>query len=93
MSEEHLKAFIAQVQADKALQARLKTAEGIDAVILIAKEAGYSINVEDLSRPSLSNQQLSDKELENVAGGWVTMDYDTCNCTGLFSCLIKICAE
>ena len=93
MSEEQLKAFIAKVKEDKALQAKLNTAEGFDEIILIAKEAGYSINEEDLSSARSNLKELSERELENVAGGWVTMDYKTCDCTGLFSCLIKVCAK
>ena len=64
MSEEQLKAFIAQVQADTSLQEQLK-AEGAD-VLAIAKAAGFSISTEDLNT---HRQNLSDDELEGVAGG------------------------
>ena len=64
MSEEQLKAFIAKVQADTSLQEQLK-AEGAD-VVAIAKAAGFSISTEDLNT---HRQNLSDDELENVAGG------------------------
>ena len=64
MSEEQLKAFIAKVQADTLLQEQLK-AEGAD-VIAIAKAAGFSITTEDLNT---HRQNLSDDELEGVAGG------------------------
>jgi len=64
MSEEQLKAFIAKVQADASLQEQLK-AEGADPVA-IAKSAGLSITTEDLNSDS---RELSDKELESVAGG------------------------
>ena len=46
MQEEHLKAFIAKVQAGATLQKQLK-AEGAD-VVSIAKAAGFSITTEDL---------------------------------------------
>ena len=64
MSEEQLKAFIAKVQADTSLQEQLK-AEGTD-VVAIAKAAGFSITTEDLNT---HRQNLSDAELEVVAGG------------------------
>ncbi len=64
MSEEQLKAFIAKVQADKSLQEQLN-AEGAEPVA-IAKAAGFSITTEDLNT---YRQNLSDAELESVAGG------------------------
>jgi len=64
MSEEQLKAFIAKVQADSSLQEQLKE-EGAD-VVAIAKAAGFRITTEDLKA---DRQNLSDTELENVAGG------------------------
>ena len=66
MSEEQLKAFIAKVQADPSLLEQLK-AEGADPVA-IAKAAGFSITTEDLNS---HRQNLSDEELEGVAGGTV----------------------
>jgi len=67
MSEEQLKAFIAKVQADTSLQEQLK-AEGADPVA-IAKAAGFVITTEDLRRLPQHRQNLSDDELEGVAGG------------------------
>ena len=64
MSEKQLKAFIASVQADTSLQEQLK-AEGADP-IAIGKAAGFSITTEDLKT---ARQNLSDDELEGVAGG------------------------
>ena len=63
MSEEQLKSFIAKIQEDKALQEKLQAADGVDAVVAIALEAGYSIDAQDL---------------ESVSGGWPTADYRTC---------------
>ena len=64
MSEEQLKAFLEKVKADTSLQEKLKAADA-DAVAAIAKEAGFSISADDLKAQS----ELSDKELEGVAGG------------------------
>ena len=68
MSEEQLKAFIAKVQADASLQEQLRT-EGAD-VVAIAKAAGFSITTEDLNS---HRQNLTDDELEGVAGGGSNM--------------------
>ena len=64
MSEEQLKAFLEKVKADTSLQEQLKAAA--DAVVSIAKEAGFSISVDDLKK---AQSELSDEELEGVAGG------------------------
>ena len=64
MSEEQLKVFLEKVKADTSLQEKLKAAANPDAVVAIAKEAGFSISADDLTNP-----KLSDEELEGVAGG------------------------
>jgi len=65
VSEDQLTAFLEAVKADAALQGQLKSAKHDD-VIAIAKTAGFVISAEDLER---SQVELSDEELENVAGG------------------------
>ena len=69
MSEEQLRAFLAKVQADTSLQEQLKAAADSDAVLAIAKEAGFSISSDDLSK---AQSEISEEELENVAGGKCT---------------------
>ena len=66
MSEEQLKAFQEKVKGDTSLQEKLKAAADADAVAAIAKEAGFSISADDLTK---AQYELSDKELEGVAGG------------------------
>ena len=66
MSEEQLKAFLEKVKADTSLQEKLNEAADADAVVEIAKEAGFSITAEDMQS---STVELSDEELEGVAGG------------------------
>ena len=67
MSEEQLKAFLEKVKADTSLQEKLKAAADANAVSAIAKEAGFSISVDDLKN---AQSDLSDEELEGVAGGY-----------------------
>ena len=67
MSEEQLKAFLEKVKADTSLQEKLKAAADSDAVLAIAKDAGFSISVDDLKNAQPT--ELSDEELEGVAGG------------------------
>jgi len=64
MSEEQLKAFIAKVKTDSALQEQLK-ADNRD-IVSIAKAAGFTITEEDLN---IDRQSLSDTELEGASGG------------------------
>ena len=66
LSEEQLKAFLEAVQADAGLQEKLKTAKDVDAVVEIAKAAGFAISAEELKK---SQAEISEEELEGVAGG------------------------
>ena len=66
MSEEQLKGFLEAVAADATLQEKLKAAADAEAVVAIAKTAGFAIFVEELKR---AQAELSEQELEGVAGG------------------------
>ena len=68
MSEEQLKAFQEAVQADADLQEKLKAAGDADAVVAIAKAAGFVISAEAVIALN-QVEELSDDELESVAGG------------------------
>jgi len=67
MSEDQLKAFMEAVNSDPSLQEKLKSAGDVKDVVGIAKGAGFAISVEDLQN---SQSELSDAELESVAGGF-----------------------
>ena len=77
MSEEQLKAFIEKVKADTSLQEMLKAAANADAVLAIAKEAGFMISDDDLKK---AQSEISDEELEGAAGGCFTD-----SCQGMWS--------
>ena len=71
MSLEQLKAFLAKVKGDSNLQEKLKAADN-NAILDIAKEAGFNISADDLQKAQ--STKLSDEELEGVAGGTCTME-------------------
>jgi predicted ribosomally synthesized peptide with nif11-like leader len=62
MSKEQLKAFLETAKNDAALQNKLKAAKSAEEVVAIAKQHGHEFTADKLG-------QLSDEELENVAGG------------------------
>ncbi|WP_114994496.1 Nif11-like leader peptide family natural product precursor [Synechococcus sp. UW179A] len=66
MSEEQLKAFLEKVKGDTSLQEKLKAAANPDAVLAIAKEAGFSISVDLITK---AHSEISEEELEDAAGG------------------------
>jgi len=70
MSEEQLKAFLEKVKGDTSLQDKLKAAASPEAAVEIAKEAGFSINAEDMQSMQSATVELSDEELEGAAGGY-----------------------
>ena len=70
MSEDQLKAFLEAVKEDSGLQEKLNAAADVDAVVEIAKDAGFIISAEELQR---AQEEVSDEELEGVAGGTVLL--------------------
>ena len=55
MSEEQLKAFLEKVKGDTSLQEQLKTAANTEAVVAIAKNAGFIISDNDLTNLPSAN--------------------------------------
>ena len=66
MSEEQLKTFLEAVKADAGLQDKLKAASNADAVVAIAKAAGFVISADDLQK---AQTEVSEADLEGLAGG------------------------
>ena len=68
MSDDQFKAFLEAVEADAALQEKVQTEASryADAVVAIAKEAGFGITADDVKRAQL---EISEDDLEGVAGG------------------------
>ena len=78
MSEVQLAALIKKVKEDAGLQEKLKSAADLDAVVAIAKEAGFDVCKADWLRyQAQQTLSLSDEELEGMAGGAQT-DWPGC---------------
>ena len=75
MSEEQLKAFLEKVKADTSLQDKLKSVTDTDAVVEIAKAAGFVISADDVKKAQL---EVSDAELEAAASGHMFPPTDWC---------------
>ena len=70
MSEEQLTALLAKLNDDAGLQEKLKGAADLDAAVAMAKEAGFDVSKADwLKYQAKQTLELSDDELEGVAGG------------------------
>ena len=70
MSEEQLTALLAKIKEDAVLQEKLKGAADLDAAVALAKEAGFDVSKADwLKYQAKQTIELSDEELEGVAGG------------------------
>ena len=70
MSEGELNAFLGAVKADAGLQEKLNAALAADAIVVIAKAAGYVISADELQRAQAEvSKELGDEELGGVTGG------------------------
>jgi predicted ribosomally synthesized peptide with nif11-like leader len=71
MSEEQLTALLAKLKDDAGLQEKLKGAADLDAALAIAQDAGFDVSKAAwLSYQVKQTIELSDEELEGVAGGF-----------------------
>jgi len=70
MSEEQLAALLANLRDDARLQEKLKGAADLDAALAIAKDAGFDVSKAAWLRYQANQTlELSDEELEGIAGG------------------------
>ena len=70
MSDDQLSAFLAKLKEDEGLQEKLKGAADLDAAVAMAQEAGFDVSKADCLRHQAKQAlELSDDELEDVAGG------------------------
>ena len=86
MSETQIQALANAAKSDSALAERLNATADFEAFLTIAKEAGFTVTKADLQAVAgseqLGQEELSDEQLEEVAGGgfwssfkkgWITM--------------------
>ena len=70
MSKEQLSALLAKLKEDADFREKLKGAADLDTAVALAKKAGYDVNKADwLKYQAEQALELSDEELEGVAGG------------------------
>ena len=85
ISEEQLKAFLQKIKADTSLQDKPKAASDVDVDLAIAKEAGFSISADDLTK---AQSEIEDVELECAAG---SISPDTCDRVSVCLELMPVC--
>lgn len=84
MSEEQLSALLAKLKEDTGLREKLQCAGDLNAAVALAKEAGFEVSKADwLKYQAIQTLELSDEELEGVAGGAVT---DKASCRRTTNC-------
>ncbi len=71
MTEETVRAFAERITTDEEFARRLGSASSPDERLKMANDAGYDLSASDLSaiKRALSVEELSDEDLEKVAGG------------------------
>jgi predicted ribosomally synthesized peptide with nif11-like leader len=69
MSVESAKAFLAKFNSDSDFRAKLEGAGDAAATQAIVKEAGFEFSKAELKECAAASSELSDADLENVAGG------------------------
>ena len=89
MSQDQLTDLLAKLRDDAGLQEKFKGASDLGAAVAIAKEAGFDVSKADwLKHQAKQTLELTDEELERVAGGDFGVDswrdcrktYDTFYC-------------
>ncbi len=74
MSEEQLSALLAKLKEDAGLREKFQSAADIDAFLALAQEAGFDVSKADwMKHQAIQTPELSDNELEGVAGGALSL--------------------
>ncbi len=71
MTEEAIKSFVEKLSTDETFANKLASAATPEERLKIANDAGFAVSASDLSaiKAALSVEELSDEDLEKVAGG------------------------
>lgn len=82
LSSNQLTAFAQALRSDPALQKRLRAAKGVDEIAALVKEAGFGLAIDEDFIASLGmTNDLTDQELERVAGGSQQGCFNAQTCT------------
>lgn len=85
MPSSDIEAFLDKLKEDKDLQAKLTNIEDPQKILAIANDAGFGLTMDDVSQmlANEKNQDLSDDDLEEIAGGnsAVVTLFRTCACS------------
>lgn len=76
MSADNAVRFVHQIAQDGSLRVRVEATKSPDEVVRIGREAGYDFTADELriAAVTLRKEELSDSELESVAGGGYLSD-------------------
>lgn len=77
MSEEQLTALLAKLKGDAGLREKIQGAADLDAALGLAQEAGFDISKAEVIQAKQS-LELSDQQLEDVAGGAIERGEQGC---------------
>jgi predicted ribosomally synthesized peptide with nif11-like leader len=81
MSEEQLSALLAKLDEDAGFREKLQGAADLDAAVELAKESGFDVSKADwLKHQARQTLELSDEELEKVAGGGCSRNHTRLGC-------------
>ncbi len=70
MSQAETKRFFGDMANDAALKSGAEGVDGVPALAAYATSKGYDVTVQDLTNLVEENSDLSDEQLEKVAGGF-----------------------
>ena len=75
MTEEAIKSFVEKLSTDEEFANKLSSAATPEDRLKIANDAGFAVSASDVSgiKAALHIEELSDEDLEKVAGGFGTI--------------------
>lgn len=84
MSEDQLSALLAKLKDDAGLREKLQGAGSLDVAVALSKDAGFDVSKAELGRlyqrEKGGAEELSDEQLEGVAGGRALYDTNDTYC-------------
>ena len=71
MSQEQLSALLVKLKSEPGLKQKLQNASNLDAAVTVAQDAGFDVSKDDwlAYQSKQTPNELTDEELEGVAGG------------------------